>query len=274
MREPLGRELDTRSNLAVILLATYLGTSCAVRQGPVACDLTGMPGTWELKASNPFVLLVGIAYASGDSVLMRASEVGTGRGTPRPIVLQARHIRFIRDSVQFRAQEVGEIWRRPYSFAGHCDGQGALAGSYSAPSGAVGHWSMRRLSGGDGWKRVPSLNHAVTQPSTPTQFWLRAGLYLAAVCAALALLIWVVATRRTDPAGYTHIASSSSTEEAERARQELERHGVPARLDEPIFRYGQVAVRILVPSERLAEAGTVLRSYIAAEQREHYMHVV
>jgi hypothetical protein len=94
----------------------------------------------------------------------------------------------------------------------------------------------------------------------------------------LALLIWVVSTRRTDPVGYTHIASSSSTEEAERARKVLERHGIPVRLDDHTHRYGRAyapdIIRLLVPTERLGDAGEVLGSYIAEEQRQRYVHIV
>jgi hypothetical protein len=103
-------------------------------------------------------------------------------------------------------------------------------------------------------------------------------LYLAAVGSALAFLAWFVSTRRTDPAGYTHIATCSSRPEAERAKKVLEERGIRVRLDDHGYRYGlggaaprEGPVRLLVSDERVAEAGPLLQSHVALEQRQRYM---
>jgi len=102
-------------------------------------------------------------------------------------------------------------------------------------------------------------------------------LYVAAVAAVLGPLIWIVSNLRTDPVGFTHIANCRPMSEAERARGVVERRGIPVRLDDHTYRHWwrhRGYVRVLVPDDRVAEALELLRSHVAAEQRERYMRLV
>ena len=104
-------------------------------------------------------------------------------------------------------------------------------------------------------------------------------LYLAAVASGLTLLIWVVSTIRTDPRGYTHVATFTKDFEAERARKPLERAGIAVILDDHSYRSGWVwsrhegHVRLLVTDERVKEAVELLQSHVADEQRLRYMRL-
>ena len=102
-------------------------------------------------------------------------------------------------------------------------------------------------------------------------------LYLAAVSAGIGLHIRTVSTRRTDPPGYTHVATCDSLPEAGRAKTVLEQQGILVRLDDHSdggWRGVQVgSVRLLVPDQRVGEAVELLRSHVASEQRQRYMRL-
>jgi hypothetical protein len=104
-------------------------------------------------------------------------------------------------------------------------------------------------------------------------------LYVAAVGSVLALLTWAVTTIRTDPRGYTHVATCSADIEAERACRLLEKTGIRVIVDDHSYRSGWVwsrregPVRFLVPDERVNEAAELLQAHVAAEQRFRYMRV-
>ena len=106
-------------------------------------------------------------------------------------------------------------------------------------------------------------------------------LYLGAVGAGLALIIWVASTLRTDPRGYTHIATCVRMTDATAARATLERKGISVLLDDHRHRHswwagvrGEGPVRVLVPDARVAAAVELLQAQVAAEQRQRYMRLV
>ena len=107
------------------------------------------------------------------------------------------------------------------------------------------------------------------------------GLYLGAVGAGLALIIWAASTLRTDPRGYTHIATCVRMADATHARTTLERRGISVLLDDHRHRHSWWAgvraegpVRLLVADARVGEAVEVLHAHVAAERRARYMRLV
>ncbi|HUL50633.1 MAG TPA: hypothetical protein VLT79_11510 [Gemmatimonadales bacterium] len=106
-------------------------------------------------------------------------------------------------------------------------------------------------------------------------------LYLGAVGAGLALIIWAASTLRTDPRGYTHIATCVQMADATRARTVLERKGIGVVLDDHRHRHSWWAgvrsegpVRLLVPENRVGEAVDALHALVAEERRARYMRLV
>ncbi|HUK22287.1 MAG TPA: hypothetical protein VLV45_12130 [Gemmatimonadales bacterium] len=106
-------------------------------------------------------------------------------------------------------------------------------------------------------------------------------LYLGAVGAGLAVIIWAASTLRTDPHGYTHIATCVHMVDAAAARAALERRGISVLLDDHRHRHSWWAgvrsegpVRLLVPENRVGEAVGVLHAHVAEERRARYMRLV
>ena len=88
-----------------------------------------------------------------------------------------------------------------------------------------------------------------------------------------------VSNIRSDPRGYTHVATFSNEGEAERGRRMLEGKGIEVRLDDHSYRIAWGVprdwghIRFLVPDERVPEAVELLRSHVAEEQRHRYMRL-
>jgi len=87
---------------------------------------------------------------------------------------------------------------------------------------------------------------------------------IAVVGLGLGWLIWRLATMKTDPEGYSTVASYTDENHVSRAERVLEAAGVPYRLDDHSTQYTYrgrgTDIRLLVPNNRRAEAASLLRS--------------
>ena len=87
---------------------------------------------------------------------------------------------------------------------------------------------------------------------------------IAVVALALGWLIWRLATMKTDPEGYSTVASYTDENHVSRAERILEAAGIPYRLDdhstEYTYRGRGTDIRLLVPNNRISDAANLLKS--------------
>ena len=90
--------------------------------------------------------------------------------------------------------------------------------------------------------------------------------YLCIVALPLGWLIWRLATMKTDPEGFSTVASYTDENHVSRAERILESAGIPYRLDDHSakFRYRGTGtdIRLLVPNDRIAEAAHLIRAIV------------
>ena len=100
--------------------------------------------------------------------------------------------------------------------------------------------------------------------------------YLGIVTLALGWLIWRLATMKTDPEGFSTVASYSDENHVGRAERILESAGIPYRLDDHSaklrYRGTGTDIRLLVPNDRVAEAANLIRAIVASPPSQAESH--
>jgi len=266
----------------IVLVLGLALTGCLQHSRP--CGLVHLTGVWRLK-----VVATSSRQASFWIVTMSSDDTGSVRPTVQVLAARTTSFRRLRasaDSVFLSMTDsFPSLPASTYSMEGRCLSDGSLSGEYQVAGRGLlqryGTWAMSRAD--PQLAAAPTLQHAPGSglrrltPQGASGHELVSVAYLLAALAGIGLLIWIASTMRTDPRGYTHVATCGLVADAERARTVLERRGIPVRLDDHSYPMSQRTgggIRLLVPDDRIGEAVKHLQSHVASERRQKHMHII